>query len=97
MLKKIIFIICMLIGILSCGNSKTLKIAVDGSEKTNLEIIGKVKEDMEKQGYKVEILEAPGQRMFLKEYVKTYIATTQSKSINSIITILEIITTKIIK
>ena len=57
MLKKIIFIICMLIGILSCGNSKTLKIAVDGSEKTNLEIIGKVKEDMEKQGYKVEILE----------------------------------------
>ena len=47
--------------------------------------------------YKVEILEAPGQRMFLKEYVNTYIATTQSKSINSIITILEIITTKIIK
>lgn len=47
--------------------------------------------------YKVEILEAPGQRMFLKEYVNTYIASNQSKSINSIITILEIITTKIIK
>lgn len=47
--------------------------------------------------YKVEILEAPGQRMFLKEYVETYIAANQSKSINSIITILESITTKIIK
>lgn len=47
--------------------------------------------------YKVEILEAPGQRMFLKEYVETYIAINQSKSINAIITILESITSKLIK
>ncbi len=47
--------------------------------------------------YKVEILEAPAQRMFLKEYVETYIAPNQSKSINAIITILESITAKIIK
>ena len=47
--------------------------------------------------YKVEILEAPAQRMFLREYVETYIAPNQSKSINAIITILESITAKIIK
>lgn len=47
--------------------------------------------------YKVEILEAPAQRMFLREYVETYIASNQSKSINAIITILESITVKIIK
>ena len=47
--------------------------------------------------YKVEILEAPAQRMFLREYVETYIASNQSKSINAIITILESITAKIIK
>jgi chromosome partitioning protein len=47
--------------------------------------------------YKVEILEAPGQRMFLKEYVETYISANQSKSINLIITILENITAKITK
>ncbi len=47
--------------------------------------------------YKVEILEAPGQRMFLKEYVETYISSNQSKSINLIITILENITAKITK
>lgn len=47
--------------------------------------------------YKVEILEAPAQRMFLREYVETYIAPNQSKSINAIITILESITAKITK
>lgn len=47
--------------------------------------------------YKVEILEAPAQRMFLREYVETYIAPNQSKSINVIITILESITAKITK
>ncbi len=54
-------------------------------------------EALEAIPYKVEILEAPGQRMFLKEYVETYISSNQSKSINLIITILENITAKITK
>ena len=44
--------------------------------------------------YKVEIIEAPGQKMFLKEYINTYIKST---SINPIITILENMVLKISK